>query len=62
MYDNKLFKHLGKIKTHWLGPYVIKEITDGGVVNLEKLDRTELKGLINGIQLKPYFDNHGLVA
>ena len=24
MYDSKLFKHLGKLKTHWLEPYVVK--------------------------------------
>ena len=29
MYDNKFFKHPVKLKTHWLGPYVAKEITDG---------------------------------
>ena len=40
MYYSKFFKHLGKLKTHWLGPYVIKEISDGGVVKLEKLDGT----------------------
>ena len=24
MYDRKLFKHLGKLKNHWLGPYIFK--------------------------------------
>ena len=28
MYDNKIFKQPGKLKTHWLGPYVVKEITN----------------------------------
>ena len=27
MYDSKIFKHLVKLKTHWLGPYVVNEIT-----------------------------------
>ena len=58
MYDNKFFKHPGNIGTHWLGPYVVKEITDEGVVNLEKLDGMEVKKLINGSRLKPYFDNY----
>ena len=58
MYDSTLFKHLGKKETHGLGPYVIKEIIDGGAMKLEKLDGTEVKGLINGSQLKPYFDNY----
>ena len=30
MYDSKFFKHLGKLQTHWLGPYVVKEIAEGG--------------------------------
>ena len=57
MYESKIFKNPGKLKTHWLGPYAIKEIIDGGEVKLEKLDGTEVQGLINGIRLKPYFDN-----
>ena len=48
MYDNKFLKHPGKMKTHWLGPYVVKKITNRGAVKLEKLDQTEVRGLING--------------
>ena len=62
MYDNKCFKHPGKLKTHWLGPYVVKEIIDGGAVKLEKLDGMKVRGLVNGIWLKPYFDNCDWVA
>ena len=58
MYDKKCFKHPGKMKTHWLGPYVVMEITDIAAVKLEKIDGTEVRGLINGSQLKPYFDNY----
>ena len=61
MYDKKNFKQPGKLETHWLGPYVVKEITDGGAVKLEKLDGTEVRGLINGSSLKPYFDNYDQV-
>ena len=57
MYDNNFFKHPSKLKTHWLGPYVVKEITDGGAVKLEKLDGTKFRGLINGSRLNPYFGN-----
>ena len=48
MYDNKIFKHPRKLKTHWLGPYVVKEITNGGAVKLQKSYGTEVRGLING--------------
>eukprot|EP00253_Pinus_taeda_P016564 PITA_16564 len=32
LYDSKFQNFLGKFKMHWLGPYVVKEVTDGGVV------------------------------
>jgi hypothetical protein len=57
MYDNKFFQHPGKLKMHWLGQYKVKYITDGGVVQLRDLVGTDLKGMINGIQLKLYKDN-----
>jgi hypothetical protein len=33
---------------HWLGPYEIKSITDGGVVQLQDLAGKEIQGLVNG--------------
>jgi len=39
---------------HWLGPYVIKGIIDGGVVQLVKLNGDPFSGRVNGSQLKPY--------
>jgi len=38
----------------WLGPYVIKEITDGGEVQLVKLNGEPFLGKVNGSRLKPY--------
>ena len=57
MYDSKFLKHLGKLKTHWLGPYVVVHITEVGTVKLHKLDGTPVAGMINGSQLKPYLDD-----
>ena len=37
LYDIKFPRHPGKLKMHWLGPDVVKEITDGGVVHLATL-------------------------
>jgi transposase InsO family protein len=48
MYDNKLFQHPGKLRMHWLGPYEVKTVTDGGVVQLKDLAGAELRGMING--------------
>ena len=32
MYENKFLMHLGKLKTHWLGPYVVTHITEACTV------------------------------
>jgi hypothetical protein len=56
LYENKFFQHPGKLKMHWLGPYEVKTVTDGGVVQLKDLEKTELNGMINGSRLKLYKD------
>lgn len=38
----------------WLGPYVIKKITDGGVVQFVKMNRDPFLARVNGSWLKPY--------
>jgi hypothetical protein len=30
VYDSKFIKHPGKFRTHWLGPYEIAYVTEGG--------------------------------
>jgi hypothetical protein len=42
---------------HWLGPYEIKFVIDGGVVQLQDLTGKEIQGLVNGSQMKLYKDN-----
>ena len=32
LYNSKFTKFLGKFQMHWLRPYFVKEITNGGVV------------------------------
>jgi len=41
----------------WLGSSVIKEITDGGAVQLVKLNGEPFPGKVNGSRLKPYTDD-----
>ena len=57
LYDSKFDKFPGKIQMHCLGPYVIKEITDSGAVQLMKLNGDPFSGKVNGSQLKPYTDD-----
>lgn len=52
--DSKFEKISGKFRIHWLGPYVVKEITDGGVVQLVKLNGEPFPCKVNGNCLKPY--------
>jgi hypothetical protein len=52
VYDNKSLQHLGKLRMHWLGPYEVNIVTDGGVVQLKDLGGTELIRMINGSQLR----------
>jgi hypothetical protein len=47
MYDSKSLQHPGKLRIHWLGPYEVKYVTDGGVVQLRDLSFTELRGMVN---------------
>jgi hypothetical protein len=45
---------------HWLGPYVIKHVTEAGVVQLETLNGEVLGGMVNGSRLKLYRDSQPL--
>jgi hypothetical protein len=42
---------------HWLGPYEVKTVTDGGDVQLKDLGGTKIRGMINESRLKLYRDN-----
>jgi hypothetical protein len=39
VYDNKFIKHTGKFITHWLRPYEITYVIEGGFVLLKTLKR-----------------------
>jgi len=54
LYDSKFDKFPGKFRMHWLGPYAIKEVTNGGAVQLVNLNGEHFPGKVNGSQLKPY--------
>lgn len=54
MYDSMFTKLLGKFQMCCLGPYIIKEIMDGGAVQLVNLNGELFLGRINGSQFKLY--------
>ena len=58
LYDSKFVKFPGKFKMHWLGPYQVQQVTNGGAVQLNKLNGEILPMLINGSRLNLYSDIH----
>ena len=56
LYDSKFMKFPGKFKTHWKGPYIVHKVTDGGAVQLAKLNGEILPSMVNGRHLKKYRD------
>jgi hypothetical protein len=57
VYESKFIKHPGKFRTHWLGPYKIAYVTEGGASQLKTLNGEWKEGLVNGSRLKLYYDN-----
>jgi hypothetical protein len=57
VYHIKFIKHLGNFITHWLGPYEIAYVTEGGATQLKTLNGEWKEGLVNGSRLKLYYDN-----
>ena len=57
LYDNKFAKFPGKFYMHWLGPYQVKHVTNGGDLQLAKLNGEIFPTLVNGRKLKLYRDN-----
>eukprot|EP00253_Pinus_taeda_P017500 PITA_17500 len=54
LYDRKFDKFSRKFRMPWLGPYVIKEITDNGAFQLIKSNGDPFTGKVNGSRLNPY--------
>jgi hypothetical protein len=57
VYENKFMKHRGKFRTHFLGPYEVAYVTEGGFSQLKTLNQEWKEGLVNGSWLKLYCDN-----
>ena len=57
MYDNKFAQFPGKFCMHWLGPYQVKHVTEGGAASLAKLDGTMVPTMVNGSRIKLYRDS-----
>ena len=54
LYDSRYKDFKGKIRTRWLGPYVIEKCHDNGVVKIRTNDAEAIPILFNGYRLKIY--------
>ena len=57
LYDNTFAQFPRKFHMHWLGPYHVKHVIEGGVASLARLDGTMLPTMVNGSRLKMYRDS-----
>jgi hypothetical protein len=57
LYDSNFMHHPRKFSMHWLGPYMIHQVTETGVTQLETLNGEVFEGMVNGNRLKLYIDS-----
>jgi hypothetical protein len=50
-------KHPGKFRKHWLGPFEVVYVIEGGFVQLMTLNGEWKEGSVNGRRLKLYYEN-----
>jgi len=55
LYHSKLKLFPGKLRSRWIGPFVITNIFHFGAVEIESL-KTNTKFVVNGHRLKPYYE------
>ena len=54
LYDSRYKDFKGKLRTRWLGPYVVERGHDNGSVHIRNIDEEAIPLLANGHQLKIY--------
>ena len=55
LYDSRLHKHLGKLRSRWDGSYVVKRVFENGAIEVED-PRDGRIFKVNGQRLKPALD------
>ena len=56
LYDSKLHLFAGKLKSHWIGPFIIKTIFPHGVVEIVD-PKNGCNFKVNEKHLKPFLDD-----
>ncbi|XP_057803375.1 uncharacterized protein LOC131018679 [Salvia miltiorrhiza] len=60
LFNSRLKLFPGKLKSRWIGPFIIKEVLNHGVLVLTK-EGTDEQFTVNGHRVKPYLE-HEVVA
>ncbi|XP_071902547.1 uncharacterized protein [Coffea arabica] len=55
LYHSKLKLFPGKLRSRWIGPFVVTNVFHYGAVEIQSL-KTEKKFVVNGHRLKPYYE------
>ena len=55
LYDSRLYIFLGKLKSRWIGPFIIHQVQLNGVVELQNSNSTDTFK-VNGHHLKPFME------
>ncbi len=58
LYDSKFIKFPSKFHMHWLGPYKIQRVREGGIVQIIKINGELVPTMDNRSRLKLYRDSH----
>ena len=56
LYNSRLHLFPGKLKSKWAGPFVVKDVSSHGAVEVENV-HTRNVFKVNGHRLKPYLEN-----
>ncbi|XP_076932731.1 uncharacterized protein LOC143598386, partial [Bidens hawaiensis] len=59
LYNSRLKLFPGKLKSKWMGPYVITRVGRFGDVEIEDM-QNQIKHVVNGHRLKPYLEGKDL--
>ncbi|KAI5671890.1 hypothetical protein M9H77_12254 [Catharanthus roseus] len=56
LFNSKLRLFLGKLRSYWDGPFIVKQVFPSGAVQIEDLKNNRIL-IVNGQQLKPAITN-----
>ena len=54
LFDSRFKDFIGKLTTHWLGPYEVEQVFDNGSVRICIIDDEKVSFLVNGHRLRLY--------